>query len=172
MLFIGYVDAETHRRAVVTGYYFLRGSRNSLVGPLRSLGRFLRVEPIWLSLQPGRDGWNQVERTIDTLFQTHEKVIIESLGAGEGFHRFHAAPAKKYSIKLIRVVADLDICLARVKSRSRADQIAVSDDQVREYNQIASGMTYDWDLEIDNNGPAADADIIGAILSMDRVEKK
>lgn len=131
--------------------------------------RFLRVEPIWLSLQPGEDAWDKIERTIDTLFQTHEKVMIESLGAGEGFRGFHASLAKKYLIKLIRVVADLDTCLARVKSRSSADHIAVSDDRVREYNQIAAGIIYNWDLEIDNNGPAADTDIISAILSMDDV---
>jgi hypothetical protein len=98
--------------------------------------------------------------------------MIESLGAGEGFRGFHAALAKKYPIKLIRVVSDLDICLARVKSRSSADHIAVSDDLVREYNQIAAGIIYNCDLEIDNNGPAADTDIISAILSMDKVEKK
>ena len=130
---------------------------------------FLRVESIWLSLQPGEDGWTKIERTIDTLFQTHEKVMIESLGIGEGFRGFHASLAMKYPIKMIRVVADLDICLARVKSRSSADHLAVSDDQVREYNQIAANIIYNWDLEIDNNGPAADTDIISAILSIDDV---
>ncbi len=130
---------------------------------------FLRVEPIWLSLQPGEEAWNKIEHTVDMLFQTHEKVMIESLGAGEGFRGFHASLAKKYPIKMIRVVADLDICLARVKSRSSADHIAVSDDQVMEYNQIAAGITHDWDLEIDNNGPAAEADILTAILSIDDV---
>jgi hypothetical protein len=54
-----------------------------------------------------------------------------------------------------------------VKSRSQADHIAVSDDRVIEYNAIAAGVTFDWDLEIDNNGPAVDDDIIRAILSLD-----
>ncbi len=130
---------------------------------------FLRVEPIWLSLQPGEDAWDKIEHTIDTLFQTHDKVMIESLGVGEGFRGLHASLTKKYPIKLIQVVADLDICLARVKSRSSADHIAVSDDQVMEYNQIAAGIIYYWDLVIDNNDPAADADILDAILSIDDV---
>ncbi len=147
-----------------------KGSGKTHIGALvnqHTAIHFLRVESIWLSLQPGEDGWNTIERTIDTLFQTHDKVMIESLGVGEGFRGFHASLVKKYPIKLIRVVTDLDTCLARVKSRSSTDHIAVSDDQVREYNQIAAGIIYNWDLVIDNNGPAADADIINAILSLD-----
>jgi shikimate kinase len=129
---------------------------------------FLFVEPIWLSLQPGEDAWRKVELTIDTLFQTHDKVMNESMGAGEGFRGFYASLAKKYPIKLIRVKADLDTCLARVQSRGRAGHMAVSDAQVAEYNQISAGVTYRWDLEIDNNGPAEDADVVSAILSLDR----
>ena len=128
---------------------------------------FLRVEPIWLSLQPDEDGWKKVELIIDKVFKTHEKVMIESLGAGEGFRGFHASLAKKYSIKMIHVFADLDICLARVKNRNNIDHIAVSDDKVMEYNQIATSVSYDWALEIDNNGPAPDAEIIQAIHNLE-----
>ena len=129
---------------------------------------FLRVEPIWLSLEPGEDGWCKVEMTIDALFQKHNKVMIESLGAGEGFRAFYAALVKKYSIRLIRIKADLATCLRRVQSRNNAEHIPVSDDKVMEYNRIATGVTYDWDLEIDNNGPAEDGDILRAIQGLDK----
>ena len=46
---------------------------------------FVRVEPIWLSLAPGEDGWQKVEAAIDAAFLIHDHVMIESLGAGEGF---------------------------------------------------------------------------------------
>jgi shikimate kinase len=128
---------------------------------------FLRVEPIWVSLQPGEDGWKKVESIIDMMFKSHEKVMIESLGAGEGFRGFHASLAKKYLIKMIHIFADLDICLARVKNRNNIDHIAVSDDKVMEYNQIATSVTYNWALEIDNNGPAPDAEIIQAMRNLD-----
>ncbi len=150
-----------------------KGAGKSHIGALvnkHTAIHFLRVEPIWLSLQPGEDGWRKVEDAIDTLFQKHNKLMIESLGAGDGFHGLFAALSQKYPIKLIRVKADLDTCLARVKSRSRAEHIPVSDEQVMEYNQIAAAVVYDWDLEIDNNGPAEDADIIGAILELDKRE--
>lgn len=130
---------------------------------------FLRVEPIWLGLEPGEDGWKKVEAVIDTVFQAHPKVMIESLAIGEGFRTFYASLAKKYSIKTIRIYADLDACFARVKKRNSADHIAVSDDRVEEFNQIAAAVTLDWDLEIDNNHLASDAEILAAIRSISSV---
>lgn len=128
--------------------------------------RFLRVEPLWLALQPGEDGWQKVEAAIDALFQMHDQVMIESLGAGEGFRNFHLALAQKYPIRFIRVRADLETCFARVKSRNSADHIAVADDKVLEYNRIAAQVTYDWALEIDNNQLATEAEIISALQAL------
>ncbi len=133
---------------------------------------FLQVERIWLGLRPGQDGWKKVEAAIDTLFQTHDKVMIESLGAGEGFGGFHHSLAEKYVVKMIHVTADPDTCLARVKSRNRDDQLAVSDEKVSEYNKIAAAVTYDWDLEIDNNSPTSEAELLAAIQSIGAVGRK
>lgn len=126
---------------------------------------FLRVEPIWLGLKPNEDGWAKVEVAIDAMFRNHDKVMIESLGIGEEFGKFHASLAKKYAIKMIRVYADLATCYSRVKTRNNAEHIAVSDDRVAELNQIASAVDYDWDLEINNNDLATDKDIVDAIQS-------
>jgi shikimate kinase len=152
-----------------------KGSGKTTIGKL--IGRhtditFLHVEPIWLGLRPGEDGWKKVEAAIDTMFQTHDKVMIESLGAGEGFGGFHDSLEKKYPLKMIHVMADPDICLARVKSRNRVDQLAVSDEKVSEYNKIAAAVTYDWDLEIDNNSPASEAELLAAIQSIGTVGRE
>jgi hypothetical protein len=127
---------------------------------------FLRVEPVWLGLRPDEDGWKKVEAVIDTMFQTNNKVMIESLGVGDGFCQFHASLAEKYPIKMIRVYADLDTCFTRVKNRNSIDHIAVSDDKVEEFNKIAATVTYDWALEINNDPPASDSEIIKAIQSI------
>lgn len=133
---------------------------------------FLRVEPIWLELKPDEEGWEKIEAVIDAMFQKHDKVMIESLGVGEGFTKFHASLAEKYSIKLIRVYADLETCFTRLKTRNKAEHIAVSDDKVTEFNKIAATVTYDWDLEINNNEFAVDEDIIRAIQSINGAENK
>ena len=127
---------------------------------------FLRVESVWLTVQPGEDGWKKVEAAIDAMFQTHPKVMVESLGAGDGFRGLYSSLQAKYPIKMIRVYADPDTCLRRVKNRNSADHISVSDDQVAEYNKIAARVSYDWDLEINNNDPATDGEILNAIQSI------
>ena len=150
-----------------------KGSGKTHIGTLVSRHTdivFLRVEPVWLGLKPGEDGWEKVEAVIDTMFQARNKVMVESLGIGEGFGKFHAALAEKYSIKMIRVYTDLETCFTRVKNRNNVEHIAVSDDKVTEFNKIAAAVTYDWNLEINNNDLASDADIIDAIQSINDVE--
>jgi shikimate kinase len=126
--------------------------------------KFLPVEPLWLQLAEGENGWAKVEHEIDRLFLQHDKVVIESLGAGDGFNGLHASLKEKYDIKLIKVETDLDECLRRVRERDSADHIPVSDEKVREYNRIAAGVEYPWDAVIDNNGPATDEEILRKCL--------
>jgi shikimate kinase len=133
---------------------------------------FLRVEPIWLSLKLKEDGWEKVEATIDRMFQKHNKVMIESLGIGEGFGKFYASLVRKYSLKMIRVYANLETCFARVKARNNVEHIAVSDDRVTKLNKIAVTVTYNWNLEINNDALASDRDIINAIQSISGVESE
>jgi shikimate kinase len=148
----------------------LKGSGKTYIGTLvdQHTGiKFLRVESIWLSLQPGEDGWQKIEQSIDGLFLVNDRVMVESLGVGEGFRKFHESLGQKYRIRMIRVKASPSTCLERVRNRSRQDHIPVSDAQVIEYNKIASMVNYEWDLEIDNDRPAADEEIIEALLSLD-----
>lgn len=128
--------------------------------------KFLRVEPLWLQLAAGEDGWEKVEKTIDGLFLQHEKVVIESLGAGEGFNRMYASLKARYEVKLIKVETDLEECLRRVKSRDKADHIPVSDEKVREYNRVAASVEHPWDAFIDNNDHATDEEIHKALASL------
>lgn len=127
---------------------------------------FIRVEPIWLALQPEENGWEKVEHIIDETFKRHSKVMIESLGAGEEFGKFRASLEKKYTLKMIRVYADLETCLMRVKKRNSADHIPISDDKVEQYNAIASTVVYDWDLEINNTAPASNDAILMVIQTL------
>jgi shikimate kinase len=130
--------------------------------------RFLGVEPIWLQLAPGEDGWVVVEHAIDQAFQQHDEVMIESLGAGDGFDRFHASLRKKYTIKLIKVLTNLAECLNRVKNRDNSNHILISDEKVEEYNKIAVTIHHVWDGIIDNTAPATDEEILKVIKSLQR----
>ncbi|MBW4458046.1 MAG: hypothetical protein KME55_38540 [Nostoc indistinguendum CM1-VF10] len=133
--------------------------------------KFLPVEPIWIDyLKNGakdRDGWDIVEEEIDRLFESNNKVMIESLAAGEGFARLHKSLKNKYEIKFIKVESALDKCLERVINRDSTTHIPISDDKVEEYNKIAAQVSYNWDLVIDNNSPASDLEIIKAIQAIE-----
>lgn len=127
--------------------------------------QFLRVEPIWLKLAPNEDGWQRVEYEIDQMFEQHDQIMIESLGAGEGFNQMYASLKQKYEVRLIKVSTNLDECLKRVKTRDSADHIPVSDEKVEEYNRIAASIEHPWDAVIDNNNLATDQEILSVIQS-------
>ena len=146
-----------------------KGSGKTYIGSL--VGRhsdihFLRVESLWVTLRPGENGWKKVETAISEAFQAHSKVMIESLGAGQEFQSFLAALKHSYQIKMIRVHADLDLCFRRVQRRDANEHIPISDDKVMEYNKIVSRISFDWALEIDNNGTTSDAVIIDGIKKL------
>jgi len=124
-----------------------KGAGKTYVGKVveKNLGiRFLRVEPIWLSLKAGEDGWAKVESGIDRLFYQEDDLIIESLGAGENFGKMRDSLAGKYRIRYIKVSTDLKECLKRVGSRDDADHIVVSDDKVEEYNRARPQSPCFW----------------------------
>ncbi|AFZ16241.1 shikimate kinase [Allocoleopsis franciscana] len=128
--------------------------------------KFLRVEPIWLKLAPGENGWETVEKEIDHEFQQHSRVMIESLGAGEGFNQMYSSLKNKYEIKLVKIYTDLEECLRRVRNRDNSEHIPVSDDKVEEYNKIAASINHKWDAIIDNNSLATDEHILRVINSI------
>jgi shikimate kinase len=133
--------------------------------------KFLSVESIWIDyLKNGakdQDGWDIVEEEIDQVFESNDNVMIESLGAGEGFARLHKSLKNKYEIKFIKVESALDKCLERVRNRDSTAHIPISADKVEEYNKIAAQVSYNWDLVIDNNSPASDSAIIQAIQAIE-----
>lgn len=124
---------------------------------------FLRVEPIWLQLLAGEDGWAVVENAVDGSLVESDVVVIESLGGSAGFEGLRQNLEDKYCIKYVRVVAPLDVCAERVRSRDSKDHIPVSDDKVDEYNRVAASVSLPWDLELANDPPLSDDAILESI---------
>ena len=124
---------------------------------------FLRVEPIWLSLTAGQDGWYEVERAIQDHLVENDMVFIESLGVSEGFERLRNKLQRKYAIKYVKIRALPETCLERVRNRNKADHISVSDDNVEQYNRFAAQVSLPWELEILNDPPLSEEEIIALI---------
>jgi len=142
-----------------------KGSGKTYIGELLSREtsvHFLSVEPIWLSLQPDEDGWHKVEAAVDDALEEHDAIVIESLGLTSGFERMRDSLSRRHSVEYIRVLASLDACLDRVRARDASRQIPVSEDKVRQYNEMAATVELSWSLTIDNSGPADDDEILKA----------
>lgn len=125
--------------------------------------RFLCVESIWLKLSMGQDGWEAVEYEIDVCLEEVDLLAIESLGGSEGFEKLRHNLEKKYILKYVRVIAPLDICLQRVRSRDSSNHLPISDEKVEEYNQLAAKVILPWDSEINNHPPMTEEMIVDQI---------
>ena len=121
---------------------------------------FLRVEPIWLALQEGQDGWDEVERAIDGILTERDAVVIESLGGSDGFERLRSNLMQKYQVKFVRIVAPLKVCLQRVRSRDNSNHIPISDEKVEQYNRLAVKVSLPWEIELQNDPPLSDGEIL------------
>ena len=155
-----------------------KGSGKTYIGEIleKSLGvRFLSVEPlliahIALAKSPSDrleyDGYDIEESAIDEILLTQNEVITESTGSSEHLLNFIRNLRTKYTIRLMRVLCPLEECFKRVKSRNSADQFYVPDDRINSINEKTIRLELDWDLEIDNSGPALDADICAQFESV------
>lgn len=143
-----------------------KGAGKTYIG--RLIGRridihFLAVEPLWLSLEAGTDGWLVEEAAIDNAFISNDKVMIETLGAGEGCLGMLARLEKKYRLNYIKVACNADICLQRVQTRDSTAQISIPLEKIAEYNAIAATVVFPWNAVIENSDPASEAEILAAI---------
>ena len=123
---------------------------------------FLSVEPVWMALSEGEDGWAKVAEVIDELTADHTQIMIESLGVGRGFESFHHDLAARYRLRYVRVQAPPKVCLLRVANRDDAEQLDIPLERVAEYNRRAMQVDFAWEVEIDNSGPATDEEILSA----------
>jgi dephospho-CoA kinase len=136
-----------------------KGSGKTYIGTLlekRLKIPFFRVENVWLQLQEEKlspsylkKGYQNVNNEIDIQFTESNKLIIESTGT-YNFKSFLNDLQDKYNVKLIKIFAEPDICLKRVKMRDQSLHVNVSDDIVIDINKKAFSVKLDFDLEIYN----------------------
>jgi hypothetical protein len=159
------LDAQIMNKTVVM-LIGPKGSGKTHIGSVleRHTGvKFLRVEPLWLGLNEGQDGWAVVEGAIDDCLSRSDIVILESLGGSQGFERLRSGLDKKYIVRYVRIVTPLEICLERVRNRDSRNHIPVSDANVEAYNRLAAKVSLPWDFELSNEPPLTDQMILDAM---------
>jgi shikimate kinase len=153
-----------------------KGSGKTFIGQLlqERLGiHFLRVENIFIRIKQDRDylnstyfkeGFNAVEIEITHILETEDEITIESTGAAPQFDEMVEILRRRFCVRLIKVVADLDRCLERVKTRDKAAHIDVSDEHVMAINTLSVAKRFIVDFEIENNA-STEEQIVQCFLS-------
>ncbi|HON79836.1 MAG TPA: hypothetical protein PK544_15185 [Spirochaetota bacterium] len=148
-----------------------KGSGKSFIGSIMERCCniiFFRVEDIWQSLRNEKNylSENDYFRNIDNfcregnlilineirrLLQSNKSIVIESLGITPHFPSFLDNLQLMAEVFLIKIVADLNVCLERVKMRDQSIHIPISDDTIKEINKRVHQLTMDYSFEIINN---------------------
>jgi hypothetical protein len=84
------------------------------------------------------------------MLKIHNNLVIESLGIAPHFDLFLSDLKKIANIIPIKIFADPDLCIERVKTRDQSIHIAVSDDKIKEINKKAAKVKMDFAFEINN----------------------
>lgn len=113
-----------------------------------------------------KDGFDIEEEAIHRILERESAVISEATGSSSHLQGFLENLGGLYDLKLIRIHCPLDICFSRVKGRKTKDHFRVTDEQLRRINKESASIEFDWDLEIDNSGPASNQDIISQFESI------
>lgn len=114
------------------------------------------------------EAFSLIESGINKEIKNRNSLVFESTGITKYFDDMLFRLQKKYKTILIKVDADDNICLNRVKSRDGSIHINVSDHDVRIINNTAKSKVFDFDFIIDNNNKTYDQlkEIIASIIKM------
>jgi shikimate kinase len=146
----------------------LKGSGKTFIGKLIESNfniSFLRVENIFKNIKRGRhysdknyisDGFTLLEKEIRNRFKETDNLVIESTGLTDEFKQMMDSLKKDFSVKLIKIEAEPDLCLKRVTNRDNKDHINISDSDVVKINDLAVNVKFDYDLVINNNSKSED----------------
>ena len=154
-----------------------KGSGKSFIGELfqrRFRIPFVRVES-WVR-EMKRDRAVDDENYVREVFQVIEDgiaqelnekdpIVCESTGVTASFDKMLSNLQSKYKVVLIRVKADKEICLHRVKTRDQSIHINVSDSDVHKINDAVEQKQLVCDFEINNNA-ASEAQLMATIAAI------
>lgn len=155
-----------------------KGSGKTYIGSLleKEIGlKFLSVEKLGLENIPKskligneriKESFDQEEAAIDEILRHRNAVSFESTGVHPYLQNILANLRAKYNVKLVKVYTPLETCYERIKHRDPSTQIPVSDDLLKDINENAINVIFDWDIELDNSEKLTIKEIIIAFRSL------
>ncbi len=123
--------------------------------------RFLEVEPLFLEVRSRlgashpdleRQGFESVLASLADALTHCDSVCFDSTGASAHFPWLLAELGKLARVVPVRVLADPEQCVERIRSRDAAVHIPVAEEQIERINAAAERVALPWAAEIDNRG--------------------
>lgn len=149
-----------------------KGSGKTFIGSLleERLGiRFLRVEDIALRVKGNRthqdasyvsEVFAAIEAEVRRELSRSNELCFESSGLSEPFDRMLRNLQQGFRVHLLRIRANSERCLERVRTRDSRLHVAVSDDHVAQINAMVEQKQLPWTATIDNDNDNADPETI------------
>ena len=140
-----------------------KGSGKSFIGTLFQKVfqiKFLRVEDWAKVVKKNRNINNEnylkevfhvIEKGVRESLKQNDAIVFESTGLTVYFDDMLQSLKKDYSLNTIKIIAEKDLCLKRIKTRGQSIHINVSDKQVNMINDAVYKKNIETDFEIDNN---------------------
>jgi shikimate kinase len=122
--------------------------------------KFFRVENWVLEI---RKDWDVMDNEyFEIVFQTIESkirqalnitdhLVFESTGLSEYFDVMLANLQSEYKVTTIKVNADMDICIERIRTRDQSIHVDVSDEQINKINKAVLIKDLKTDFSIENS---------------------
>jgi shikimate kinase len=149
-----------------------KGSGKSFIGALmeKEFGiKFIRVEDWVKEVKNNRQIDNQsyinesfqaIEKGVRKVLNQYDKVLFESTGLSDYFDQMLKKLNQDFSVISIRIQANDELCLNRVKTRDQSIHINVSDDQVNKINRLVREKEMKTDFTLINENKSADEIVI------------
>ena len=140
-----------------------KGSGKSFIGEImeEEYGiKFIRVEDWAKQIKKDRQIDNEIylkevfesiEIGIRESTNQNERIVFESTGLTEYFDKMWKNLKKDFQVTTIKIEADKDLCLERVKRRDQRIHINVSDNQVRQINDQVEKKVLETNYRIENS---------------------
>ncbi len=144
-----------------------KGSGKSLIGSLMddNLGiKFIRVEDLVKAVRRDRkimdqsyikEAFQTIENGVREALDNYDKVVFESVGLTDSFDQMLKNLRRDFSVVTIRILANEDLCLQRVKTRDQSIHINISDDEVNGINRQIKGKDIKTDYILTNENKSA-----------------
>ena len=155
-----------------------KGAGKSTIGHILATDldlHFLRSEPIFLDVrarlgashsQFEQAGFQAVLSAVREALGQHDIICFETTGASAYVSGLLEALRQEARVLLVRVLAEPDQCLTRIRTRDASIHIPVSDDHVERINAIAHTVVLPWTAELDNRGPLDRAFIVSTVRGL------